>query len=54
VRIADTQLERILVADHVEVLRQAVEPLSVRLRFGRWLVVTGLRIAPELRPARIT
>jgi len=53
-RIADTQLEQVLVADHVEILREAAEPLSLRLRVGRWLVLTGLRVAPELRPARIT
>ena len=49
-RISDTQLERILVAEHVEALRNSAEPLSLRLRLGRWLVVTGLRVAPELRP----
>jgi len=49
-RISDTQLERILVAEHVEALRNSVEPLSWRLRLGRWLVLTGLRVAPELRP----
>jgi hypothetical protein len=54
VRIADTQLERVLVADHLEVLREAVDPLPLRLRLGRWLVLTGLRVAPELRPARLT
>jgi hypothetical protein len=49
-RIVDSELERILVADHVEALRLAAEPASLRLRFGRWLVLTGLRLAPELRP----
>ena len=53
-RIADAQLEHILVADHVEVLREAAEPLSLRLRLGRWLVTTRLRVAPELRPAKVT
>jgi hypothetical protein len=50
VRIADSELERVLVADHLEVLRRASASPSLRLRFGRWLVLTGLRLAPELRP----
>jgi hypothetical protein len=49
-RIADAQLERILVADHVRELQAAAGTLSLRFRFGRWLVLTGLRVAPELRP----
>jgi hypothetical protein len=50
VRIADPELERILVADHLETLRQARALPSLRLRLGGWLVRTGLRLAPELRP----
>ena len=49
-RIADSELERILVADHVRTLLKDGGPLPLRLRFGRWLVLTGLRLAPELRP----
>jgi hypothetical protein len=48
-RIADTRMERILVEEHVQALREAAGPLSLRLRLGRWLVLTGLRVAPELR-----
>jgi hypothetical protein len=54
VRIADTQLEHVLVADHLDVLREAMAPLPLRLRLGRWLVLAGLRVAPELLPARLT
>jgi hypothetical protein len=50
VRIAAAELERALVADHVRALQEAAEPLSLRLRFGRWLVLTGFRVAPELGP----
>ena len=49
-RISDADLERVLVSERVAALRRAAEPLSLRLRFGRWLVLTGLRLAPELRP----
>ena len=49
-RISDADLERVLVADHVAALERAAEPLALRLRFGRWLVLAGLRLAPELRP----
>jgi hypothetical protein len=49
-RIADSQLESVLVADHVRRLQEDHGSLPLRLRLGRWLVVTGLRLAPEFRP----
>ena len=53
-RISDTELERIVVSEHIAALMESAAStppsLSLRCRFGRWLVLTGLRLAPELRP----
>ncbi len=53
-RPSDYQLESILVADRTAALRAdaAPSPPVLRRRLGRWLVSAGLRLAPELRPAR--
>jgi len=53
-RPSDPQLESILVADRIAALRADATPAPPRLRrrLGRLLVDAGVRLAPELRPAR--
>jgi len=53
-RPSDFQLESILVADRMAALRADAVPSPPRLRrrLGKLLVSAGVRLAPELRPAR--
>ena len=56
-RPSDFQLESILVADRTAMLRAAAAAAGraapgLRRRLGKLLVGAGVRLAPELRPAR--